>query len=87
MKQQHIEKFSIDAAKKILRGGECYVRHISWFNPNTSGYPGENLEETYPDCSYVLLLLDVRNWRDPKAIFGLVIGEGDELSFSERYNL
>lgn len=86
-----LEKFSIDDAKKMIRGGDVYVMHIGFFNPEVTGYLGENLEENYPDCGYVLLLHHVNgenvHYRNTKAVFGLVIGDGDELSFEERYGL
>ena len=84
-----MQKFTMDDAKKILRGREHYAMHISWFSPST-GYQGTNLQAEYPDCSYVLLINDPDlHWRDPaqKGIFGLVIDNGQELAYREKYGM
>ena len=80
MHKNKIEEFSADDALKMVRGMEFYLMHTSWFNPNTTGYQGENIEENYPDHDFVLLDIHVLRWRDPKAVVGIVKDENDTLS-------
>ena len=90
MKNYDYEKFSMDDAMKIVRGGGYYMMHISWFTPET-GYQFGNLEQKSPECAYVLLINEPNiHWRSgSKAIFGLVLGDsdGNDPTNSERYNL
>ena len=75
-----LQEFSADDALKMVRGGEFYLMHTSWFNPNTTGYQGGNIEEDYPDHDFVLLDHHVLVWRDPKAVVGIVEDTNDTLS-------
>ena len=78
-KKPEIEEFSADNALKMVRSGEFYLMHTSWFNPDTTGYLGENIEEGYPEHDFVLLDVHVLRWRDPKAVVGIVKDKNDRL--------
>ena len=80
-----LQKFSLDDARKMLRAGEVYAMHISWFDPTMNGGIS-SLESDYPDCGYVLLIHGMHH-RNPKALFGLVIADGDELSYNDKIGL
>ena len=82
-----LTQFTLDEAMKTVRANQCYMMHISWFVPDRTGYQGENLEEAYPDCKYVLLQKYVR-WRKPNAIFGVVLRDNadTDVPSAERYN-
>ena len=80
-----LQKFSLDDAKKMLRAGEVYAMHISWFNPTMNGGIS-SLESDYPDCGYVLINRNM-NYRNPKAIFGVVIAEGTELNYNDKLGI
>ena len=79
-KKPEIQEFSADDALKMVRGREFYLMHTSWFNPNTTGYQGENIEEDYPEHDFVLLDMHVLVWRNPKAVVGIVKDKNDRLS-------
>ena len=88
MKNNSLAKFTLDEGTKTVRAGQCYMMHISWFVPDQTGYQGGNLEKAYPDCKYVLLQRSFR-WRDPNALFGVVLRDDADTDVpnADRYNL